>query len=397
MASDEHAFHGGQFFSAIGEDFSHMARRSEVINADVLDAWYDPSPQVLDQIREHLPWLIKTSPPTHAEGLTKVISEVRGIPESQIFTSPGTSAAMFLALPRLVSSGDTVTLLDPCYGEYPHLLERVIGCRILRCELVDENNFRVDLDQFISLASQSKLAVLVNPNSPTGVHLPLSNVKKILESIPDSTALWIDETYIDFVGQHESAESLLAQFPNLIISKSLSKFYSLSGLRVGYLAGRAEFISELNRLSPPWNVGMLGQLAAILAMRDPEYYESCRMKTIELRESMRKELGQMKGVQVFPSDANFLLFRLEKPLAEALVLECQKAGLYLRNCDSLSERFRGHFVRTAVKGDEWMAASNFRLDAGEAPDQNTIMNFRSPFTHERIIEIIRAAWRNLNG
>src|SRR5260221_12693846 len=90
--SNNACFHGGAFFESIGPRFRTLERRKEVINADVLDAWFPPSPKVVTALMEHLPWLLQTSPPADAGGLVDIISETRGIPPESLMAGPGSSA-----------------------------------------------------------------------------------------------------------------------------------------------------------------------------------------------------------------------------------------------------------------------------------------------------------------
>ncbi|MCW1884814.1 GNAT family N-acetyltransferase [Luteolibacter flavescens] len=110
-------FHGGAFFGAIGAGFTSLERRHDIINADVLDAWFSPAPAVTDALRDHLPWLMRTSPPTDCEGLVVAISTARGIPASCVLPGAGSSDLIFRAFPRWLDSWSHVLLLDPTYGE----------------------------------------------------------------------------------------------------------------------------------------------------------------------------------------------------------------------------------------------------------------------------------------
>ena len=168
------AFHGGAFFDAIGSDFSDLSRRSQIINADVLDAWYPPSPKVVEAIQPHLEWLIQTSPPTESEGLTEAIAAARNLQAKNILVGSGSSSLMYMALPSLVESGDEVLILDPMYGEYIYLLESVIGAKVRRHNLDESRGFLPDVDALIQDARGAKFVAMVNPNSPTGRTLPRS-------------------------------------------------------------------------------------------------------------------------------------------------------------------------------------------------------------------------------
>jgi histidinol-phosphate/aromatic aminotransferase/cobyric acid decarboxylase-like protein len=346
------AFHGGAFFDAIGSDFSDLSRRSQIINADVLDAWYPPSPKVVEAIQPHLEWLIQTSPPTESEGLTEAIAAARNLRAKNILVGSGSSSLMYMALPSLVESGDEVLILDPMYGEYIYLLESVIGAKVRRHNLDESRGFLPDVDALIQDARGAKFVAMVNPNSPTGRTLPRSEILCLLQNVDPATTVWIDETYIDFLPGYESAEPLTTDFPNLIISKSMSKYYGLSGLRLGYLVASTERIHEWSKVSPPWSVGLIAQVAGVAALADSTYYRRVAQETAFLRNDFSSRLGELPGLTPVPSDTNFLLLMLDKPRAQEIVDRCRESGIFLRNCDSLSPRFQGRAVRTAVKTPE---------------------------------------------
>jgi hypothetical protein len=128
-------FHGGAAIDAVGNRFEALDRRMCVVNADVLDAWFPPAPSVVAALTEHLPWLLSTSPPADSAGLVAVISEVRGVQPACLLAGAGSSALIFLAASQWLGRGSRVLLLDPTYGEYSHVLERVVQCRVNRLVL----------------------------------------------------------------------------------------------------------------------------------------------------------------------------------------------------------------------------------------------------------------------
>src|SRR5947209_14389817 len=232
------AFHGGRFFDAIGTAFHDLTRAESVISADVLDAWFDPSPRVIDHLREHLPFLARTSPPVHGDGLIGAISEVRGIARANLCLGGGSSHLIFTALPLLTSESSRILILDPMYGEYAHVLEQVLHRNVCRHHLREEENFRVHaaaLFEHVRLL-RPDLLVIVNPNSPTGQYWLRTAMLELLQRFPDTLCL-VDETYIDYLFGKQSLEREVACFSNLLVLKSMSKVYALSGLRVAYLAG----------------------------------------------------------------------------------------------------------------------------------------------------------------
>ena len=164
---------------------------SEIVSADVLDAWYPPSPKVIERVQELLPLLVSASPPTHNDGLRSVIASGRGVEASQVLVGSGSSSLMFLAIPRLISASDRVLVLDPMYGEYAHIAMNVVGAQVDRFEL-PLDSFQVDVGAFIDRAKGYRLVALVNPNSPTGVPLGLDEVRRLMEGVPSTTMVWID-------------------------------------------------------------------------------------------------------------------------------------------------------------------------------------------------------------
>lgn len=344
-----HAFHGGAFFDAIGVDFRHLARRADVVSADVLDAWYDPSPRVLDVLREHLAFALRTSPPTHGAGLIEAIAAARDLRPANLLLGGGTSNLMYLTLPRLIARGSRVLLLDPTYGEYPHLLEHVLGAHVTRFDLEPRDGFEVDPQRLAAAARDVDLVVIVDPNSPTGRPMEPAAWDTLLDALAPDQRVWVDETYGDFVPGRVPVERRVADDPRVIVAKSMSKYYALSGVRVGYLVAAQQLVRELASASPPWSVGLVAQIAATEALRDPEWYAARAAETAALRDELRAGIDRIGGLRCFPSSANFLLFATADVPAHQIVARCRDAGVFLRDCSSLSSRLAGRLVRTAVK------------------------------------------------
>jgi len=216
------------------------------------DAWFPPSPKVLDLLRRELPWLVQTSPPTGCEGLLETITRVRGVQTANLLPGAGSSDLMFLALRHWLTPHSRALILDPTYGEYAHILERVIGCRVDRLTLDRRSSFQLSLPRLLGRIDRGyDLVVLVNPNSPTGQLIPGRALQEVLRCAPRTTRIWIDETYIDYAGVIESLERFATTTSNLVVCKSMSKAYALSGLRVAYLCGAASVIDDLRALTPP--------------------------------------------------------------------------------------------------------------------------------------------------
>src|SRR5712671_4348466 len=280
-------FHGGAFFNVIGTKFDSLERSRAIINADVLDAWFPPSPEAISALEEHLPWLLRTSPPTDCDGLIETIAQARGVALQNVLPGAGSSDLIFRALRQWLGASSHALILDPTYGEYAHVLERVIGCTVDRLTLARRDQYAVDLSRLeAALADQYDLVVLVNPNSPTGQHVPRAELERLLSRAPARTRIWVDETYVEYAGANQSLEQFATRSENVIVCKSMSKVYALSGARVAYLCAGAHQLEELRAITPPWVVSLPAQVAAVYALQDPGYYAARYAETGALREEL---------------------------------------------------------------------------------------------------------------
>ena len=194
------------------------------------------------------------------------------------------------------------------------------------------------------------LVVLVNPNSPTGRILSRDRLEGLLSGVSARTRVWVDETYMEYVGPEQSLEKFAARSEHIVICKSMSKCYALSGARVGYLCAGAHQLEALRAVTPPWVVSLPAQVAAVEALRDPKYYAARYAQTRQLRSFLDAELRSI-GIETFPGVANFLLCRLpaDGPDAATLVARCRERDVFIRDAAQMGSRLGARFVRIAVK------------------------------------------------
>jgi histidinol-phosphate/aromatic aminotransferase/cobyric acid decarboxylase-like protein len=352
--SVDRAFHGGAFFEAIGVDLRHLDLSGSVISADVLDAWFDPSPRVSAFLREHLEFLLRTSPPNHAEGLVAEISQAREVPPESVLTGSGSSSLLFHCLPRLLPARPKALLLEPMYSEYEHIVETLLDGSIVRQRLDEEAGFVPAGAKLSALAARERpdAVLLVNPNNPTGRLWPRTDLLRGLDGLPEGTLAVVDETYIEYAGASASLEKEAAARQNLVVLKSMSKVYGLSGARVAYMVSHPDRIRKLARWMPPWPVGLPSQAAAMEALRDPGWYAARYAETAALRSQCLEALGGRGR----PSEANFYLVRVEAPARVAALLREQK--IFVR--EFAEGLLAGRYLRFAVKSAE----QNARILAG---------------------------------
>jgi histidinol-phosphate/aromatic aminotransferase/cobyric acid decarboxylase-like protein/N-acyl-L-homoserine lactone synthetase len=348
-------YHGGAFFKAIGEEFDHLDEKGEIINADVLDAWFSPSPKVIKAIKKDLQWILKTSPPIHAEGLINAIAKNRGVKKSSILTGAGSSDLIFLALPHFLSSSSSILILNPCYGEYSFVLENIIHCNFETFNLEKTENYEINSKKLMhEIKKGYDMIILVNPNNPTGVHFPKEKFIEILQQVPTKTLVWIDETYIEYIGKTESLEKFASVSENIIVCKSMSKVYALSGARIAYLCCSPHLIESLKLKTPPWAVSLPAQIAAISALEDEEYYVKKYKESHKLRRWLKQKLMQLGILDIHEGKTNSILFFLpqETFTSEQFLDECKTYKLYLREFKNIKNELGMTAIRVAIKNKQ---------------------------------------------
>ena len=205
-----------------------------------------------------------------------------------------------------------------------------------------DENFDVNVDEFIKTVKDSRadLAVICNPNNPTGNALTVDDIEKIAKSI--DCALLIDEAYVEFYGH--SAFKLVAKYPNLIVARTFSKAYGLAGARVGYMIANAEVTKMIGKSFMPYHMNTLSLATAdiVYQMRD-EFTPRIQM-TVAERKRMSEQLKKIPDLEVFPSHTNFILIRHEKAEQLKNYLESVDIGIRyfsttaqgLKNCLRIS-------------------------------------------------------------
>jgi histidinol-phosphate/aromatic aminotransferase/cobyric acid decarboxylase-like protein len=241
------------------------------------------------------------------------------------------------------------------YGEYVHILEKVIGCQVDRMVLPRRDKYVVDLEELRARSALGyDLIVLVNPNNPTGQHIAGHKLKEVLSCVPGSTRVWVDEAYIEYVGPDESLERFAAASENTIVCKTMSKVYALSGMRVAYLCGSLRQLSDLVPITPPWAVSLPAQVAAVKALGDRAYYQERYRETRKLRQQLIEGLRGIGIHEIVAGQANFIMFHLEpdQPSATTVLSEARRRGVFLRDAFPMGCEVGLRALRLTVKDEE---------------------------------------------
>ena len=260
---------------------------------------FPPSPLALEAIRQAAGEDLRLYPDPDSTRLRETFAGLHGIAPECVFAGNGSDEVLAHAFLGLLKHERPILFPDVSYSFYP------VYCRLygIAFETVPlDPGFGVRVDDY---ARANGGIVLPNPNAPTGRALPRPDIRRLLEAHPDS-AVVVDEAYVDFGA--ESAIPLVAEFPNLLVTQTLSKSRSLAGLRVGLAVGQPGLLQALERVKGSFNSYPLDRLAlagATAALRDRAHFEHTRGQVIATREWLALELTH-RGFDVIPSQANFL-------------------------------------------------------------------------------------------
>ena len=261
--------------------------------------------------------------------LKEVLASQKGVSASKILLGNGSDEVLDLIFRAFCRPQvDNVITLPPTYGMYKVLA----GLNEIEDrEVVLKNNFQPDVAAILEkIDAQTKIIFLCSPNNPTGNSFSEASVEKILKNF--NGLVVIDEAYIDFSAE-ESWLQRLEEFPNLVITQTLSKAYGLAGIRLGICYASEEIINLLNKIKPPYNVNELTQQRALDRLSKPEEVNRELQLILQERELLQANLSKMAFVkEIFPSDANFLLVRVEN--ATAKYRQLLEAGVVVRNRSS---------------------------------------------------------------
>ncbi len=262
--------------------------------------------------------------------LNRVLAKVKGLAPDQILLGNGSDEVLDLIFRTFCEPGtDEVILLPPTYGMYAVLakLNNIIAKTVALT-----SDFELDLKAiFKSVNPNTKIIFVCSPNNPTANAIPIQQIQTLLDQF--SGLVVVDEAYIDFSSK-PSAVGLLHDYPRLIVCQTFSKAYGLAGIRLGMGFANPTIINFFNKIKPPYNINSLSQKIALEVLEDPSAVRRQVQQIIAERKRMEDALLTCKFVQsIFPSDANFLLIRVDD--AEKRYHQLIEAGIVVRNRSSL--------------------------------------------------------------
>lgn len=259
--------------------------------------------------------------------LHSAIASLYGVEPNEVLATNGSDEILNFAFMAFSDKESPIVFPDITYGFYPVFAE-INNIPYEKIPLKED--FTIDVNDYVGI---NKNIVIANPNAPTGICLPLSDIERIVKSNLNNVVI-IDEAYIDFGG--ESAIPLTKKYDNVIVTRTFSKSYSMAGARLGFGVANKSLIADMNTIkysTNPYNVNRMTQMAGVGAIADNEYYmENCK-KIIEAREYTKNALEGL-GFCVLPSSANFLFAKSDRVDGEELYLSLKARGVLVRHFTS---------------------------------------------------------------
>jgi len=254
------------------------------------------------------------------------LSKIQNIPIQNILLGNGSDEVLDLIVRAFCEPNhDNVIILPPTYGMY-EVLANVNAIETIKVELT--NTFQPQVEQILKASNeQSKILFLCSPNNPSGNSFNQNNVETLIRNFQGLVVL--DEAYIDF-SEQESWTKRLKEFPNLVVTQTLSKAYGMAGIRLGICYASEDIISTLNKIKPPYNVNELTQQRALEQLNNLNAVKDQVNAVLNERTLLIEALKAIKFVsKIFPTDANFILVKVDD--ASKRYNQLIEKGIVVRN------------------------------------------------------------------
>lgn len=289
---------------------------------------FEPSPKVLDAVKNFNPKDLCFYTRIYDEGKKSVISvkvsDIYNVPEEQVLLGYGGEDILKNAVHYFLMNGDNKTILIPEFSwwYYNRIASECSGTFEMYPLHETDDTFAYDIDEVIEYTNRihPRMLLLASPNNPTGNGLTPEEIGRIMENIPSDTMVLIDEAYASFITFDTSyIAPLISKYSNLIISRTLSKFYGLPGLRVGFGfigKGHDQFLSYVNKYL---GFNRFSEAVALAALDSNDHYRRVADDMEWGRQLYKQELGSLPGFKVYKSVANFILIKYPVEIKDALM------------------------------------------------------------------------------
>jgi threonine-phosphate decarboxylase len=288
-------------------------------------------------------------PDKHAAELKDALADYHDVHPNEITVANGSTELIHL-LPRVVQ-GKRGLIVAPAFAEYAIALKRS-GWEVDYFTLQSGEGFKLSLTALREKMTKGyDLLFICNPGNPTGSLLSQGDIARVIELCQRSnTFLALDEAFIDFC-ETESAKHFIRRTPRSVLLRSMTKFFAIPGLRLGYAIGAPETIAAIAAVQDPWSVNTAAQVAGIASLGDQEYCRRTREYVQSERARLAGAIGSFPFFRVFPAQANYLLVQIPVPKVGELQSRLVEKGILIRDCSNF-QGLDGRFFRIAVRREE---------------------------------------------
>jgi histidinol-phosphate aminotransferase len=260
-----------------------------------------PQKQVMDALKEGAN--IANRYPDSLKNIKKRIGEINfGLEPDWVILGNGSTEVLDMIFRAFMQPGDQLIQSTPCYGIYIQRAN-ILGAKTV--SILAKDNWEYDIDKIEgAITPKTKIVILANPNNPTGNLINDSTYERLVKK---DIIVICDEAYIEYSGLENSKVSLIKKYPNIIISRTLSKAYGLAGMRFGYALGQPDTIGIISRTIMSWNISIMSALGALAALNDQEGLKKKIKSTNEGRDYIEGEISNINGVTVYHTHGNYIL------------------------------------------------------------------------------------------
>jgi threonine-phosphate decarboxylase len=335
-----------------GGNIEEIIRRYGVREKDIIDFSANinplgPSPKVIKILRENLNRIVRYPDP-EARELKAGLSRYLKVKTGNIIVGNGAMELIYLIC-RLFRDAKALVVV-PTFSEYESALKN-IGCRVRFLPLRSKDAFRLDVGRLLKAIGEVDILFLCNPNNPTGQLVSKTDMLKVIDmAAKKKTFVVADEVFMDFVpGEREETLIPEATRSNLFVIRSLTKFFALPGLRIGYGIGNEKLLERMKAYQEYWSVNLLAQAAGVAALQDKEYIRRTK-KIIPLeREFLYHKLSCSGSLEPYPSVTNYLFCRLRSKInSTGLQKTLIRKNILIRDCSTF-RTLNDRYIRIAVK------------------------------------------------
>jgi histidinol-phosphate aminotransferase len=259
---------------------------------------------------------VRAYPPPRGCMAAKAVSGFLGLSKSEVSVANGADEVMDLLMKVFVRRNSKVLVVEPTFPMYT-FFTKLYGGKTITIML--KPDFGLDVDAILKKADRdTRLLFVCSPNNPTGNQFQQADIKKLLQEF--NGLVVVDEAYGDFAGY--SVINWTRDYDNLAVLRSFSKAFGLAGLRLGYLVANKSIVTYVQRVMDPFNLNVVTQQLITLALQNWSYFEERINFVVDERKWLLENLAQIDGITPYPSDANFILFKVTKNnLTSAIVKE----------------------------------------------------------------------------